>query len=158
MRLTVGAGDKFADAIPPSYKQRNSVTMFYKGSDPEMPAAMLRVFPMSKTVVEIGDVWVAEDLRGQLVPAKGIKWSYMLLCATLSALRRRGVMTVWLWTVASNEAAISVYTKLGFTDAETKHKRFDPVRLRAKFPWLKSEPIVLMSRATCSRCSRRCSM
>lgn len=138
--------------------------MFYPDSE-DLPAAMLRVFPMSERVVEIADVWVAEELRGKMVPGKRIKWSYMLICASLRALERRGFTVVCLWTVSSNKAAIQVYKNLGFGETyggENAHKhtdfreRFDPKKLRKKHPWIKEDTIVHMTRETCRNCPKRC--
>jgi ribosomal protein S18 acetylase RimI-like enzyme len=164
MRLqVVPSSDPFDEFIPPSY-QNALFTMFYNGAG-TLPSAMLRVFPMSERVVEISDVWVAEELRGKAVPGKRIKWSYMLICACLRALERRGFTTVWLWTVSNNKAAIHLYKNLGFSETyggENAHKhtdfkkRFDPLAMRRKYPWIKHESIVHMSRQTCKTCGRRC--
>ena len=71
MRLHVTSSDPFEDTIPPSYHDA-LFTMFYAGTE-DLPSAMLRVFPMSERVVEIADVWVAEELRGKVVTGMRIK-------------------------------------------------------------------------------------
>lgn len=163
MRLHVTSSDPFEDSIPPSYDDA-LFTMFYPGTE-DLPSAMLRVFPMSERVVEIADVWVAQELRGKVVPGRRIKWAYMLMCASLRALERRGFTMVWLWTVSSNKAAIQVYKNLGFEETyggENAHRhtnfkdRFDPKTMRRKHAWIKDDTIIHMARQTCRKCPRRC--
>lgn len=169
MRLRVSDRNLFAEAIPPSYKRRppGSLIMYYADArSDDVPSAMLRVFPLNSSVVEIADVWVADHLRGQHAPGKRVKWSYLLLCAALRALKRRGFSTVWLWTVASNAPALRLYEKLGFhraVDGERAHehtsfqKRFSPTRLRTTHPWIRTDDVIVhLARGTCATCSRRC--